>query len=311
MNILITGGAGFIGSHLAESLVERGYSVRVLDDLSTGTMENISSFASKVEFLQGSFADRELVRKALKGIDIVLHNAAFVGVRRTNEDPWRTLEVNNYFNHLFFEEVTRSNVSKLIFPSSSGVYGKVEQYPEREDQPINPDTPYALSKRLSEIYCRVLHDKFGIDACSFRYFNGYGPRQISSPYGYVISIFLKRALRGKPLIIFGDGTQTRDFTYISDIVDANLLAIEKGGRGEVFNIGYGKELSINELAVRVIKLVNKNLKIEYAEPMPGDDKRKLVDISKARKYLGFSPKVNIDEGLEKTLRWMSDRTAEK
>lgn len=306
MNALVTGGSGFIGSHLAERLVELGYSVRVLDDLSTGTRDNMEGFISEVEFVEGPFADRKLLRKALKGIDIVLHNAAFVGLRRTVEDPWRVLEVNNYFSHIFFEEISRSNVTKLIFPSSSAVYGEAVQLPEVENQPITAQTPYAISKLLAEVYCKVLYEKYGLDTCSFRYFNIYGPRQNSTPYGWVIAIFLQRAMRGEPLSIFGDGTQTRDFAYITDVVDANILAINKETKGEVFNIGFGQELSINELAAKVAKLVNRDVGIVHADPMEGDVKRKCVDISKAKAYLGYSPKVDIDEGLQRTLRWMSD-----
>jgi len=305
MAVLVTGGAGFIGSHITEHLIERGYPVRVLDDLSTGSEENMKGFISKVEFIKGSYGNREVLKKSLEGVDLVIHNAAFLGVKRTIENPWQVLETNNYFNHIFFEEISCSMVKKLIFASSSEVYGEPVQIPEVENQPLRSETPYQVCKRLSETYCQVLSKEHGIDTCSFRYFNVCGPRQSSSPYGFVTAIFLARAMRGESLIIYGDGTQTRDFTYVSDVVDANILAMNKETRGEIFNIGSGNEISIKELAGKVAKLANRNLDIIHTNPIEGDIKRRCADISKARAYLGYTPKIGIDEGLEKTWEWVS------
>ncbi len=305
MTVLITGGAGFIGSHLTERLTQIGYQVRVLDDLSTGHKENMKSFINKVEFIQGSYGNREFLKKLLDGVDLVIHNGAFLGVKRTIENPWQVLEINNYLNHVFFDEISRSNVKKLIFASSSEVYGEPVQLPEKENQPLRAETPYQVCKRLSETYCQILYEEFGIDTCSLRYFNVYGPGQASTPYGFVISIFLSRAMRGEPLIVYGDGTQTRDFTYISDVVDANLLAIKKKTRGEIFNIGFGNEVSINVLASKVSKITNKNLDIIYVDPVQGEIKRRWADITKAREHLAYNPKIALDDGLKMTFEGAS------
>jgi len=303
MTVLVTGGAGFIGSPIAERLTELGYPVRVLDDLSTGNEENMKSFITRVEFVKGSYGNRELLKKSLDGVDLVIHNAAFLGVKRTIENPWQVLEINNYFNHIFFDEISRSKVKKLIFASSSEVYGEPVQIPEVENQPLRCETPYQICKRLSETYCQVLYKQYSIDTCSFRYFNVYGPRQNSTPYGFVIAIFLARAMRGEPLIIHGDGTQTRDFTYISDVVDANISAISKETRGEIFNIGADSEISVNELADKVTRLTNKQLDVIHADPIAGDIKRRCADITKARAHLAYTPKITLDEGLKMTLEW--------
>jgi len=305
MTVLVTGGAGFIGSHITERLSGLGYSVRVLDDLSTGSEENMKAFINKIEFVKGSYGSRELLKKSLDGVDLVIHNAAFLGVKRTIENPWRVLEINNYFNHIFFDEISHSKVKKLIFASSSEVYGEPVQIPEVENQPLRCETPYQISKRLSETYCQVLYKQYGIDTCSLRYFNVYGPRQNSTPYGFVIAIFLARAMRGEPLIIYGDGTQTRDFTYISDVADANVSALSKETRGEIFNIGAGSEISINELAEKVIKVTNKHLDIIHADPIEGDIKRRCADITKAKAHLACTPKITLEEGLKRTREGIS------
>jgi len=311
MTVLVTGGAGFLGSHITNHLIEEGYSVRVLDDLSTGNEENMKDFISKVDFIKGSYGNRKLLKKSLEGVDLVIHNAAFLGIKRTIENPWKVLVINNYFNHIFFDEISRSRVKKLIFASSSEVYGETLQVPMAENQPLRCNTPYQTCKKLSETYCQVLNKEYGIDTCSFRYFNAYGPRQNSTPYGFVTAIFLEKAMRGEPLMIFGDGTQTRDFTYISDIVDANILAINKKTMGEIFNIGSGKEISINELAAKVAQLTNRNLDIIHTNPIEGDIKRRCADITKARIYLGLTPKIAIDEGLKKTLEWVNRKKSTK
>jgi nucleoside-diphosphate-sugar epimerase len=262
-------------------------------------------FITEAEFVNGSYGNRDLLKKSLDGVDLVIHNAAFLGVKRTTENPWRVLEINNYLNHIFFNEISISKVKKLIFASSSEVYGEPLQIPEIEKQPLRCETPYQICKRLSETYCQVLYEQYGIDTCSFRYFNVYGPRQNSTPYGFVIAIFLARAMNSEPLIIYGDGTQTRDFTYISDIVDANILAISKETQGATFNIGTGKEISINKLADTVTKLTSKHLDIIHVDPIENDIRRRCADITKARKYLGFTPKIALGKGLRKTQEWLN------
>ncbi|OGI14506.1 hypothetical protein A3K63_01905 [Candidatus Micrarchaeota archaeon RBG_16_49_10] len=305
-NILVTGGAGFIGSHLAEHLVEKGHSVTVLDNLSTGRMENLSSIISEIEFVKGSFGDRELARKLLRDADVVFHNAAVVGVKRTIEDPWSVLETDNYMNHMFFQEVINSGVKKLVFASSSEVYGEPAKVPMDEEQPLNCRTPYQVSKKMAEVYCQVMTEKYGVDTCSLRYFNIYGPKQASNAYGFVTSIFLNRAINLQPLVIFGDGSQTRDFTFVEDAVQANILAAGKRTKAATYNVGMGRETSIRELAEKVINVTGKRLRIEHTEPLEGDIQRRFADISKARRELGFKPGTSLESGLERTWGWFNN-----
>lgn len=306
MSVLITGGAGFIGSHVTERLVEMDYPVSILDNLSSGAIANIKGINPKVEFIRGSHGDRELVRESLIGVDLVIHLAASPG-SRTGEDLWQVLEANNYFNHIFFEEVSHSKVKKLLFASSAGVYGEPVQVPVVEGQALGYNTPYQVSKRLSEVYCQVLYTQFGIDTCTFRFFNVYGPRQAIS-YGPVIPSFFQSARKGEPLIIYGDGTQTRDFVYISDVVDACILAINKETRGEIFNIATENEASINELAAKIIEVTNRDLKIIHRNTNREEIKRSYADISKAKAYLGYAPKIGIDEGLRRTWKWLIEES---
>lgn len=310
MTVLITGGVGFIGSHVTERLVEMDYPVRILDDLSSITIDNMKSFSSKVEFIRGSHGDREIVRKSLMGVDLVIHLAASFDSGRTAEDPWRVLEVNNFFNHIFFDEVSHSKVKKLLFASSAGVYGEPVQVPMVEQQALGCKTPYQVSKRLSEVYCQVLYKQFGIDTCSFRFFNIYGPRQRAISHRFVIPLFLQSARKGEPLIISGDGTQSRQFIYISDVVDACILAINKETKGEIFNIASEDEISINELAAQIIKVTNRDLEVIHTKLAGEEIERSYADISKAKAYLGYAPKIGIDQGLRRTWKWLIEESEE-
>jgi nucleoside-diphosphate-sugar epimerase len=302
--ILITGGAGFIGSNQAKYFVTKDEDVRILDNFSTGSMKNIEQIKNNVEIIKGSIGNRQLIKKSLKDVDIVLHNAAFLGVKNVVENPWKVFDENNYNNHIFFSEIINSDVKKLIYASSSEVYQDRQKIPFSENDSLIFSNPYPAAKRLFEIYCKILFSRYGIDTCSFRYFNVYGPNQNSTPYGFVISIFLKNTLENKTLTVYGDGEQTRDFTFIDDIANANLLAIRRKMKGEILNIGSGTETSINNLANMVINLTCKKLEIVHKEPREYEDRRRVADITKAKELLGWYPKVSLKEGLNKTWKWI-------
>jgi len=299
--VIVTGGAGFIGSHLAEELVRRGYQVTILDDLSTGKMGNIKKLLSKdnVQFIQGSVTNSSLLKELFHGAIYVFHQAAIPSVPRSVKDPLATNEVNitGTLNVLLAARV--SKVRKIIYASSSSVYGDTPTLPKREDMVPSPQSPYAASKLAGEYYCRVFQEVYGLVTVCLRYFNVYGPKQNpDSQYAAVIPRFLRWASEGSPLIIYGDGEQTRDFTFIADAVAANILAAESNASG-VFNIGRGKSITINELARLVIKLTGNNVESVHQEPREGDIRHSLADISKAGTF-GYEPRYNLEEGLEET-----------
>jgi len=301
---VVTGGAGFIGSHLAEELAKRGYHVVILDDLFSGKMDNIAELLkeSKADFVEGSITNIALLEKLFQGVDYVFHQAAIPSVPRSVEDPLASHEANitGTLNVLL---ATRDNgVRKVIYASSSSVYGDTPTLPKREDMPPNPQSPYAVTKLAGEYYCQAFQRVYGLSTVCLRYFNVYGPRQDpNSQYAAVIPRFIQRAGEGNPPIIFGDGKQTRDFIFVKDAVEANILAAEGDGSG-IFNIGKGEKLSINELAELIIKLVGNELKVVHQEPRPGDIRHSLADISKARGF-GYKPEYCLETGLRQTIGW--------
>jgi len=308
--IVVTGGAGFIGSHLVEELIRRGNQVIVLDDLSTGKLENIKHlieqpghperFRNTPQFIRGSVTDLPLLRKVFQGIDYVFHQAAIPSVPRSVENPRATHEANitGTLNVLL---ASRDNgVKKVIYASSSSVYGDTPTLPKTEDMPPDPQSPYAITKLAGEYYCQVFHHLYGLPTVCLRYFNVYGPRQDpTSQYAAVIPIFIRRVLDNRPPVIFGDGEQTRDFTFVKDVVEANILAALSDATG-VYNIGTGQRVSINKLAELVIKLVGDSLEPVHAEPRPGDIRHSLADISRARQF-GYNPRYNLQQGLTETI----------
>ena len=304
--IVVTGGAGFIGSHLAEKLVDRGYDVTVLDDLSTGKMENIAALVEKktVRFVKGSITDLSLLREVFQGIDAVFHEGALSRVPRSVNDPLTCNEVNitGTLNVLMAARDTK--VKKVIYASSSSVYGETDRLPETEDLPTNPLSPYALGKLAGEMYCEIFRHIYGVPTVSLRYFNVYGTRlDPESNYATAIPVFINRVARGLPPVIFGDGEQTRDFTYIEDVVQANLTFLENEAEG-VFNIGSGERVSVNYLAEQVIGILGKTMKPEYQPPRPGDPKHTLADISRARSF-GYDPKWPLARGLRELIRQLN------
>lgn len=301
---VVTGGAGFIGSHLAEELARRGYYVIILDDLSTGRMENIAGLSkgSKADFIKGSITDLALLQKSFQGVDYVFHQAAIPSVPRSVENPLASHEANITGTLNVLLAARDTSVKKVIYASSSSVYGDTPTLPKREDMLPNPQSPYAVTKLAGEYYCQAFEQGYGLSTVCLRYFNVYGPRQVpSSQYAAVIPRFVQRAREGSPPIIFGDGEQTRDFTFVKDAVEANILAAERDARG-IFNIGKGEKSSINELAELIIKLVGNKLEATHREPRRGDIRHSLADISKARGF-GYEPRYCLESGLRETIEW--------
>jgi len=299
---VVTGGAGFIGSHLVEALVSRGYQVTIIDDLSTGKKQNVGKLlGDKVDLIQASVTDPSLLTKLFQNIDYVFHLAALPSVPRSIEAPLASHQVNITGTLNVLVSARDNGVSKVVYASSSAVYGDTPLLPKREDMTPNPQSPYAVTKVSGEYYCKVFQTVYGLDTVCLRYFNVYGPRQDpDSQYAAVIPRFISRALEGNPPIIFGDGEQTRDFTFVRDAVEANILAAESDATG-VFNIGSRSRTTINELAKLIARLLATGVKPIYQEPRAGDIRHSLADISKARQ-IGYNPKYSLEEGLKETIR---------
>jgi UDP-glucose 4-epimerase len=301
--VAVTGGAGFIGSHVAEALVQRGYRVIVLDDLSTGKRGNIEPLLSNrdVEFVQGSITDVSILQHAFKGAWCVFHLAALPSVPRSIENPVASHEVNATGTLNVLLAARDNSVRKVIYSSSSSLYGDTPTLPKREDMPLNPRSPYAISKMTGEYYCSVFQQVYALPTVCLRYFNVYGPRQDPvSQYAAVIPRFISRISQGNPPVILGDGEQTRDFTFVRDVVAANILAMEKEFTG-IFNIGGGKSIAINELARLIIRLMGNSVEPVHEAKRPGDIRHSLADISRA-KACGYLPAYSLEEGLRETIR---------
>ena len=309
MKVVITGGCGFIGSNLAHELVDEN-EVIVIDDLSTGRSENNEDLLNNenYRFVKGSITNLDLLKQIFDGADYVFHQAAIPSVPRSIKDPAKTNEVNisGTLNVLIAAE--HNNVKKVVYASSSSVYGDTPVLPKEESMIPNPLSPYAVSKLTGEYYCRVWSDIYGLKTASLRYFNVYGPKQDpSSEYAAVVPKFITRVLNGEPPIIYGDGEQTRDFTFVKDVVSANILAAKSSGTG-IFNIGGGQRISINELAEAILKASGTGTDpgLTYMEPRDGDVKHSLADIRRAESIIGYNPAYTLDDGLKETIRWFSN-----
>jgi len=302
MKVVVTGGAGFIGSNLAEELSKK-HDVIIIDNLSTGRMENLDEIINKVNFIKGSITDQELLRKAFAGADTVFHQAAMPSVQRSIDDPIASNEANVDGTLNVLVAARDCGVGKVVYASSSSVYGDTPTLPKKEDMMPNPKSPYAVSKLAGEYYCRVFSEVYGLSTACLRYFNVYGPRQDpQSQYSAVIPIFVTKILAGEPPIILGDGTQTRDFTFVKDVVTANILAMESEAEG-VFNIACGHRVSLNELAANIMEIADTRLDSIYDKPRLGDIKDSLADISSARNEMGYEPSFDLNSGLEETIKW--------
>ncbi|MBA7529677.1 UDP-N-acetylglucosamine 4-epimerase [subsurface metagenome] len=306
MKTVITGGAGFIGSNLAEELSkETDTEIIIVDDLSTGRIENLRKFNQNIKFVRGSITDLDLLKMIFEDVDYVFHQAAIPSVPRSIKDPIASNNANINGTLKVLVAAKDSSVKKVICASSSSVYGDTPELPKREDMRANPKSPYAVTKLMGEYYCDVFNEVYGLKTISLRYFNVYGPRQDPySDYAAVIPRFINMVSENKPPVIYGDGEQTRDFTFVKDVVRANVLAAKSDAKG-IYNIANGNRISINELAEMIMKLMGKNLKPVHDAPREGDVKHSLGDISRAKKGLGYEPRYSLEEGLRGTIEWLS------
>ena len=305
MKAVVTGGAGFIGSNLVDALLQDGHEVHIIDNLSTGKRENLVDLVSQTDctFIEGSVTDLDLLRTVFRDIDCVFHQAAIPSVQRSVEDPRATNEANVNGTLSVLIAARDCGVKKVVYASSSSVYGDTPTLPKTEEMIPNPKSPYAVSKLTGEYYCRVFSEVYDLKTVCLRYFNVYGPKQDpSSDYAAVIPRFITRVLEQKPPIIYGDGTQTRDFTYVNDVAHANIQSMKQEVEG-IFNIACGERISVNELATIVMELVGVNLAVIYDAPRSGDIKDSLAEISRARKELKYNPEHSLTDGLEETIRW--------
>ena len=307
---LVTGGAGFIGSHIAEALVKRGESVRVLDNLLTGRMENLAGFIRGVEFVEGDIRDPDTCRKAVEGVEYVLHQAALPSVPRSVEDPLLTNAINITGTLNLMLAARDAGVRSFVQASSSSVYGDDPAPRKLEGREGKPLSPYAISKLVNEKYARAFQDLFGFRAVSLRYFNVFGPRQDPfSQYAAVIPLFITKVLKGERPTIFGDGEQSRDFTFVENVVEGNLLAArsDRGG-GEAINLACGERLTVNALLAAVNAVLGTKVEAVYADPRPGDILHSTADVDKSRRVLGFEPRVTFLDGLKATVDWYKTRS---
>ena len=307
---LVTGGAGFIGSHLVSALLEQGDFVRVLDNFSTGKHENITPLEGlydwRYEVMEGDLRDRGAVAEAVLDIDIIFHEAAFVSVPQSMEDPLPCFEINQRGTEYLLEAARKAGVKRVVLASSSAVYGDSDLQPLEEHFPLRPFSPYAVSKRVDELYAEMYTRSFGLEVVALRYFNVYGPRQRpDSMYAAAVPIFTRRLLDGKPVTIYGDGGQTRDLVYVGDIVRANLAAsAHPDAPGQVFNVCGGQEIRIIDLVETLMDFFPNAPAPEFAPARSGDIYRSVGSPKKAAEVLGFTPQTSLEEGLKAVIDWM-------
>ncbi len=303
--VLVTGGAGFIGSNLTEALLQRGHSVRVLDDFSTGKRENLlfEKVNPSLEVLEGDIRNLGTCRKAVEGMEYVFHQGALPSVQRSVEDPETSHAVNVGGTLNILLAARENGVKRVMYAASSSVYGDTPTLPKHEDMPPNPLSPYALQKYVGEQYCRLFYQLYGLETVSLRYFNIFGPKQDpNSLYSAVIPKFIDALVQGRSPIIFGDGEQSRDFTYVENVVQANLLAMSAGHlHGEAINIACGKRISLNQLLSVLKEILGSKQSPRYEEVRKGDVKHSLADIRRGKEIISYEPKVGIEAGLRKTV----------
>lgn len=310
-SFLVTGGAGFIGSNLTEKLLEDSHTVRVLDNLSTGKEENIKGLIDSIEFVKGDLREVSAVEAAVKGMDYVIHLAALGSVPRSVEDPATTHEVNATGTLNILNASKDAGVKRVVYASSSSVYGDTPVLPKREDMNTAPLSPYAVSKLCGEHYCRAFYKVYGLETVALRYFNVYGKRQDpDSQYAAVIPKFITALLEERSASIYGNGEQTRDFTFVDDCNQANIKAcFAKDAAGAFLNVGSGSRISINELFRKIRDAAGKDIEPVHVEPRKGDVRDSLADIKKAMKLLNYEPAFNINDGIERTVVWFRETLA--
>ncbi len=324
---LVTGGAGFIGSNIVEELLKRGQRVRILDNFSTGKRETVealiqiseriianNSSGNKLQFIEGDLRSYHIVKEAVDGVDFILHQAALPSVPRSIKDPITSNEVNVMGTLNILNAARDAHVKRIVYASSSSVYGDLEALPKTEDMLPKPLSPYAVSKLAAEKYCQVFTNLYGLETVSFRYFNVFGPRQDpTSQYSAVIPKFINLIQKNIMPTVFGDGEQSRDFTFVQNVVEANLLACEQDASvcsGEVFNIAFGKRITVNEMIKKIGVILNKEIQPNYKQPRPGDVKHSLANTGKARQFLGYDPKIEFEEGLQIVIESMKEQVFE-
>jgi nucleoside-diphosphate-sugar epimerase len=307
MRYLVTGGAGFIGSAIVEELVARGEEVVVLDDLSTGKEANLAAVRDRIEFIRGSICDPATVAAAARGADFALHLAARTSVPRSVESPAETNAVNLDGTLNVLLAARDAGVRRFVYAASSSAYGETQTLPKVETMPAEPISPYGVSKFVGELYARVFGRCYGLENISLRYFNVFGPRQDpGSPYSGVLSRFMAALLEGVPLVVYGDGEQSRDFTYVANVVDATLRACRAPeASGHVINVGTGNRFTLNQTLRLLEKITGRPVRPSYTAPRPGDILHSQADISLARRLLGYDPQVGFEEGLQRTWGWYS------
>jgi UDP-glucose 4-epimerase len=310
IKILVTGGAGFIGSHIVERLVKDNYSVRVLDNYSTGSVDNLKQeIRDRIEIIEGDIRSYHIVQNAVKGIEVILHLAALPSVPRSIKDPITTNEVNVVGTLNILDAAREYGVKRLVFSSSSSIYGNNPETPKIENMAPNPLSPYAISKMTAENYCRIFSEIYGLQTISLRYFNVFGPKQNPfSEYSAVIPKFINFVLNNKVITIDGDGQQSRDFTYVDNVVDANLRCIEREIERKylVMNIACQESISLNKFVGILSDKLKKEIKTQYITQRTGDVKHSLADINLAKNYLGYKPLVTFENGIEKTIKFYED-----
>ena len=305
---LVTGGAGFIGSNIVRALLERGAAVRVFDNLATGRRPNLEDVADRIELIEADLRDAEALPRAVRGVEAIFHQGALPSVPRSVADPLASHDVNATGTLRLLLAAREAGVRRFVYASSSSVYGGTPTLPKAEELPTNPLSPYAISKLAGEQYCRVFARLYGLETVSLRYFNIFGPRQDpASEYAAVIPKFITAMARGESPLINGDGTQSRDFTYVDNAVQANLRAAEAPGvGGEVFNVACGQRFSLLELVGALNWILGTSIEPRFGPPAPGDVKHSQADISRARRLLGYEPAVGFEEGLARAVAWYRD-----
>jgi len=299
---LVTGGGGFIGGHLVERLVAEGWSVRVLDDFSTGRESNLAAVGDRIDLVRGDMRDADVLAKALAGVEVVFHQAALPSVPLSVAEPVRTHSVNAGGTVCVLQCAREAGVRRVVYAASSSAYGDSEELPKHEEMPANPRSPYALQKYSGEVYCGLYTRLYGLETVSLRYFNVFGPRQNpASDYAAVVPLFIRAGLEGEPPVIHGDGGQSRDFTYVDDAVRANLLAADApGAAGALINVAAGARTSVGELWRAIREILGSDLEARHGAARAGDVRHSLADLSRARRLLGYEPEVELREGLRRT-----------
>lgn len=303
---LVTGGAGFIGSNIVKKLAEEQQGeIRVVDNLSTGKRDNLASLLEKVDFQVGDIRDMEFINEQMKDVDIVFHEAAIPSVERSIKDPLATNDSNIQGTLNVLLAAKENGIKRLVYASSSAVYGDSLTLPKREDMPVNPLSPYSLTKYAGERYCQLFFQLYGLETVCLRYFNVFGPNQdAGSHYAAVIPRFIAAIMDSRPITIYGDGEQTRDFSYIDNVVTANILAASASyGIGDIFNISCGYRITVNQLAHFLMDVLDNKVQVAYEDARAGEVKHSLADISRAEKNLGYSPAVDVWEGLRISSEW--------